>query len=351
MKKSAIAVAVAAVLAAPVALADVSISGQLQTQIVSVGGDDGAGAKKGLWVSDGGMGGSADSGNWGALNFVASEDLGDGMKALAKYSMNVKTANGIGTREAYVGLAGGFGAVLAGRLNHPYKTSTVSWDPFLATFMQARNNVGMANFLYGSEIDNALAYAGTFGAVKVVAAMVIDETTKAAPDDAKTNGKNIVSFSVNAPVGPVELAVAYVDASEYGNVQDLSGTTFLGTAIPAGALGKDARATKVGAKWAAGDITVAGQYEMLDKGLTATGEKSNVMYVTGSYKMGNNTISASYGRQDKKVTGGTDDATYLAIGLNHAMSKNTSAFVGYRSSKWDKDLTENAVGAGLRVKF
>jgi len=351
MKKTAIAVAVAAVLAAPVAMADVSVSGQLQTQIVNYGGD--GGNRNGLYVSDGGAVGGSNSGNWGAINLVASEDLGDGMKALAKYSFNVLTGANIGTREAYVGLAGGFGAVLGGKLNHPYKTSTVSWDPFLSTFAQARFNGGMGgglsgdatantlqNALYGSEVDNALAYAGSFGGVKVVAALIVDEG--ASPTDtSKTNGKNGVSFSVNAPVGPVEVAVAYANLSE---LADFNGTSL--------ATVKDLVATKVGVKWVSGDITVAGQYEMLDKGFSAQAEKGSVAYVTGSYKMGNNTVSAAYGMTDKKLnTVGTDKAaTYLAVGLNHAMSKNTSAFVGYRSSD-NGTIKENAVGAGLRVKF
>lgn len=332
MKKSAIAVAVAAVLAAPVALADVSISGQLQTQVVSMGGDAGGSAGNGLYVSDGGQYNNENGGNFGALNVVASEDLGDGMKALAKYAFNIQNGAGIGTREAYVGLAGNFGAVLGGRLNHPYKTATVSWDPFLATFMQARGNGGMYGALYGAEMDNALAYAGSFGAAKVVAAVVIDE----ANDPTATNdtyGNHAMAFSVNAPIGPVELAVAYVDMSEMGG----------------GA--KDASALKVGAKWTSGDFTVAGQVESIDKGLGTTGKDGNVMYVTGSYKMGNNTLSAAFGQEDKDMKGYADDATYVAVGVTHAMSKNTSAFVGYRSTDAGTGTDETALGAGLRVKF
>jgi predicted porin len=329
MKKSAIAVAVAAVLAAPVALADVSISGQLQTQVVSYGGDAGGQNGNGLYVTDGGMFDTgANGGNWGAINVVASEDLGDGMKALAKYAFNVNTGSTIGTREAYVGLAGGFGAVLGGRLNHPYKTSTIGWDPFVATFMQARGNGGMAAGLYGAEMDNALAYAGSFGAAKVVAAIVVDE----ANDPTATNdtyGNHAMAFSVNAPVGPVELALAYVDMSE----------------MAGGA--KDASAMKVGVKWTSGDFTVAGQMESLDKGLG----DDDVMFVTGSYKMGSNTVSASFGSTGKKIYGTTDDVTYIALGVDHAMSKNTSAFVGFRSSDAGTNADETAIGGGLRVKF
>jgi len=328
MKKSAIAVAVAAVLAAPVALADVSISGQLQTQVVSYGGDIGGAAGNGLYVTDGGVMGNANGGNWGALNVVATEDLGDGMKALAKYSFNIQTGTGIGTREAYVGLAGGFGAVLGGKLNHPYKTATIGWDPFVSTFMQARGNGGMALGLHGSEIDNALAYAGAFGGVKVVAAVVVDEANDAT-STWDTVGNHAMAFSVNAPIGPIELALAYIDLSEMGNGPD------------------NASAFKVGAKWNAGDFTVAGQVESLDD---AFGD-GNVMYLTGSYKMGNNTISASFGSTDKEIDGGSDDTTYIALGVSHAMSKNTSAFLGYRSTDAGTGLDETAFGAGLRVKF
>lgn len=352
MKKSAIAVAVAAVLAAPVALADVQVSGVLQTEVVSIGGDLG---NKGLYVSDAWGNGVENTGNVGSLNIVASEDLGDGLKALAKYSMNVATSSkAIGTREAYVGVAGGFGAVLGGRLNHPYKTSTIGWDPFLSTSLQARFNGGMTAAGHGSEVDNALAYAGSFGAVKVVAAIVLDEVIVTGEE--KTGGKNTVAFSVNAPVGPVEVALGYINASKAGScstaitVDTTAGDTAtpLDTTTTCAEGGDNKVATKLGVKWASGDFTVAGQVEMLDKGWT--GEKGNVMYVTGSYKMGNNTISAAYGNHEKKLFGTDKGVTYMAVGVSHAMSKNTNAYVGYRGTDYMGDK-ENAVAAGLRVKF
>ncbi|MFA5626313.1 MAG: porin [Thiohalomonadaceae bacterium] len=335
MKKSAIALAVAGLIAAPLAMADVQISGQLQTQLVNYSKND-FGAK-GLYQTDGGMGSNLNTGgNWGALAFSASEDLGDGLKALARYSFNVSTQDGdgknIGTRDAYVGLAGDWGAVLGGKMSHPYKTSTLGWDPFVATFMQARDNGGMGSGLYGAEVNNAFAYAGKFGGVKVVAAVIVDESINMAGD--KTNGKHPYTFSVNAPIGPVELAVAHINVKH--------------------PVLKDRDATKIGVKWAAGDFTLAGQVERLNKGLTDSGNSGNVMYLTGSYAMGNNTISASYGSEDKDVTGTGDRGQYFAIGGNHAFSKNTSAFVGYRSTEYKfagSKARENAFGAGLRVKF
>ena len=344
MKKKLIALAIAGAMTAPMAaMADVKISGQLQTQLVSAGGSD-AGAK-GLYMSDGGMIENQRAGNWGALSVNASHDLGNGMKALASYGFNISTQNGIGnsaigTRQAYVGLAGDFGAVLAGRMNHPYKTATIGWDPFVATFMQARGNGGMgggaAGALYGAETNNALAYAGTFGGVRVVAALVVDDADDTTND--KTVGNHGMAISVNVPVGPVEIALAHADLSENQTFSNQYLAAFGSPQV------KDLSATKIGVKYSAGDLTVAAQYEMFDEGLG----DGNAMFVTGSYKMGANTISASVGMEDDDLR----DGTYMAVGVSHAMSSQASVFAGFRASDLlDGEYKTNAVGAGLRVRF
>ena len=335
MKKKLIALAVAGAMTAPMAvMADMSLSGGLQTQIVSEGGD--GALRNGLYMSHGGGSTGANSGSFGDLTVKASEDLGNGMKAIAKYGFNIGTDAGIGTREAYVGLAGDFGAVLAGRINHPYKTATVSWDPFLSTFMQARTAGGMHSALYGSEVSNTLAYAGNFGGVKVVAGVIMDESDDAT-DVEKTNGKHSYAASVNMPVGPVEVALAYASLSENGSM-GLGGV-------------EKATAAKVGVKYSAGDFTVAGQYESTGEGLGA--DKGNVMFVTGTYKMGANSISASVGRTSDDVTGGENN-NYMAVGFNHAFSAKTNVYVGYRSSRdvgGVDGVDSNAFGAGMRMKF
>lgn len=349
MKKSVIAAAVAAVLAVPaVAMADVSISGGLQAELRSVGGD-GVTLPKGLYATDGGENGKTDGGNWGFLKFSASEDLGDGLKALAMWDGNINVGNsgsagGMTGRDSYVGLAGGWGAVLAGTLSSPYKSSTIGWDPFVTTSLQARGNGGMSA-LQNGYASNALAYAGSFSGVKVVAAMVLDESA----NGTKTNGKNSLSFSVNAPVGPVEVALAYIDISKNNQVlADLG--------APANV--NNLAATKLGVKWNSGAITVAGQVEMLDKGFSQTlNDSANMMYLTGSYAMGNNTVSIGYGTADKKLSAlalalkanPTKNVTYTAIGVKHAFSKTTSTFVGFRST--DSGVKEDTFSVGLRVGF
>ncbi len=389
MKKNVIALAVAAAMAAPLAAqAEVSISGGLQAEVISVGGDGGkaavvsssgpvlggGGLATGLYASDGGQFGSENGGSYGFLKFSASEDLGGGMKALAMWNSAVNVGDsggnngGMGGRDAYIGLTGGFGTVLAGTLSTPYKSSTVSWDPFVMTSLQARGNGGMSDAQNG--------YANKFGPATVVLAYVLDEGAdqSAGADGTKTNGENAVSFSVNAPVGPVEVAVAYVGASKFSDIRDLglSGTATLLGAVADALAGNPAgtttvsylntlTATKVGVKWVSGPITVAGQYEMLSLKVDA-GDKSidpTVMYLTASYAMGANTVSAAYGQTawdlgaaEDLLGFGLDDTTYMAVGMKHAFSKSTSATIGYRATDMGNVAgAENVISAGMRVGF
>lgn len=351
MKKSAIAVAVAAVLAAPVALAEVSISGGLQAELRSVDGD--GGMRDGLYATDGGEYTSENGGSYGFIKFSASEDLGDGLKAIAMWNgaVNVGDSNaagGMAGRDSYVGLSGGFGTVLAGTLSTPYKSSTVGWDPLVMTSLQARGNGGMSD-LHNGYASNAIAYAGTFGAAKVVAAIVLDEGND--PTNATdTNGEHAMSFSVNAPVGPVELAVAHVAADKFSDVNNL-GLGATATLVGASTF-NDLSATKVGVKWVSGDLTVAGQYEML----TINTIDPTVVNVNVSYKMGNNILVASVGQTDWDVAN-TDETTYMAVAVKHAFSKNTTGWVGYRSTDVGNlyapapDQDETSLSAGLRVAF
>jgi predicted porin len=264
--------------------------------------------------------------------------------------MNINVAGGLGSRDTYVGLSGGFGTVLAGKLNTPYKSSTVSWDPFLATSLQARGSGGMSDAQNGYA-TSALAYANKFGPATVVLALVVDSGNDLDPlVTDKTNGKHAKSLSVNVPVGPVEVAVAYVNANEFSDIDNLglSGTADL---LGVNTL-ETLTASKVGVKYAAGPITVAGQYEALDIDDGAGfAIKPTVAYVTGSYAMGANTFSASYGDTKWDISG-VDNTKYMAIGLTHAFSKSTSSTIGYRSTDagnfGDK---ETAFAAGLRVSF
>jgi hypothetical protein len=355
MNKNVIALAVAAALAAPLAAqAEVSIKGGLQAEVAMVSGDN---MVNGLYAMDASEYGKESGGSYGFLKFSASENLGGGMKALAMWNgvVNVGdtgSAGGMTGRDSYVGLTGGFGTVLAGTLSTPYKSSTVKWDPFVMTAAQARGSFGMST-LHNGYVSNALAYANKFGPATVVIAVVLDEETDDT-DRTKTSGDHAKSISINAPVGPVEVAFAYADLTDFGTnstsstaagvdgilgtADDVVTTTYSETGTTT--------ATKLGAKWNSGAITVAGQYEVIDTGAT---DNTTGMLVTASYAMGANTLSASVGSMDD----GTNKYGYTAVGVKHAFSKTTSAHAVFRSSTNDDaaDNDESVIAAGLRVGF
>lgn len=391
MKKNMIALAVAGALVAPVAMAEVTISGGLQAELVQIGGDR-TSSPNGLYAADGWEAANGENkGNYGFLKFSASEDLGGGMKALAVYNFNVNVGDASGSslystdpkgRDAYVGLsAGSLGTILAGTLNTPYKSSTVGYDPLLMTSFQARSNYGMSG-LHDGYASNAVAYANSFagGMVKVVAALVLDETgpkqDALGNDEDKTVGKHGKSISVNvAPISGLDIAVAWIDLTNFGN------TAIDVPAYPSNSE-SDVSATKIGAKYTMGAFTVAGQYEMLNKGMTVTNEKTSVAYLAGTFKINDaNSISLAVGKTGKDAIATTnaagtlgyisaDDAKYMAVGFTHSFSKNTSVTAGYRVSdggtqdEYDTttglptlvaanavETKETAVGVGLRVAF
>ncbi len=339
MNKNVIALAVAAAMAAPLAAqAEVKVSGQMQAEVVNWGGD----VPTGLTMNDAQEAAVADKGNFGALNFSASEDLGNGMKALAKIGMNVNATNGNsnGNRDAYIGLSGNFGTVMMGTMSTPYKMATVKWDPFLASSGQARGNAG-ASTLHNGYASNVIAYANKFGMAKVVAAIAIDETNDDSDPDAIDNG-HTGTISVNMPVGPVEVAVAYYKQPNKGD---------------------ESSATKIGVKYTAGAMGVSLQHEQVDAalqdnwaaklGAAAASDGETYTLLTGTYTVGANTFALNYGMNAQDYVGGSIDNTNMTVGMVHGFSKTVSAHVAYTAIDIDEGdaLSANGIAAGLRVKF
>ena len=109
MNKKLIAVAIAAAVAAPAAMAgDTTMYGKVHMSINN--------SNDAWYVSD-------HAARWGVKG---SEDLGNGLKAIFKYevSYDVDEGGAFGSaRNSYLGLAGGFGTFLVGRHDTPAKVA------------------------------------------------------------------------------------------------------------------------------------------------------------------------------------------------------------------------------------
>jgi predicted porin len=345
MNKNLLAIAVASALVLPFAAnAEVEVFGQAQLEVVSTSGDK----TEGLTLGDSSESGTIGSGNASMFGVKGSHDLGNGMTGLYKVNFNFKSdeLGAPADRDQYIGLKGAFGTFLMGTMNTPYKSTTVGWDPFLATFMQARGNNGMSKTpgLYNSYGQNVLAYSNKAGDVKYTVGINLDESDNDLPDggdpdnlpdgDGKRDGDHGFHLGVNAPIGDsLEVAFGLLTESEDSDTVSAAGT-----------------ATKIGIKWTSGDMSVAAQFETEDEDLT----DQDHMYVNFVKGLGNGASAAiAFGSKTDNSAAG-NDGTYVAIGYKKSMNKKVSWHAGFVMIDEgivgaNQDVSQ--VGGGLRVKF
>lgn len=136
MQKKVIALAIAGLVAAPAfAQSNVTVYGVADLYTVTTSG---GGARVNA-LQSGGENGSR-------LGFKGSEALGNGMKAIFDFqfgSLGLDTDSGIArTRYSFVGLEGGFGKLIAGRIQTPGYYSSYYYDPGMAHFFSAYQFLG-----------------------------------------------------------------------------------------------------------------------------------------------------------------------------------------------------------------
>jgi len=301
MKKTLIAAAIAAVAAAPVAMADVSISGQVKLTVTNDDTQD--------WAP----------GFDNSLNFKASEDLGNGMKAFAQTSFDTDgNATSQGTNVSYkdvkLGVSGGFGTVVAGSmetLTQGVVSSMMDDGAGNGTTVleSAQTNVGR---------KHALAYVSpTVNGFHVAAAGVLN----GAEGDLASSTDLLVAYD-NGPLS-VKVAYADLDAADHapGNVDVLS----------------------IGGSYTAGDAKISVLNVDVDGAVDATDTMFRL-----DYTMGNNVILLGY----KDAENDADDNA--VIKLTHKLSKRTAVYAGFRSAE-DVDSDNKAKGdatfAGMIHKF
>jgi len=319
MKKSLIALAVAGVVAAPAAFAatsNVDVYGVMSIAIEDMNRDGTAASVTPGVIS-----------NPSRIGFKGSEDLGGGMKAVwqveSALDANGTTIGGttIGTRNTFIGLAGDFGTVVAGRHDTPYKLGTASLDPFADTI--ADYNLGRVDGVevlmngHDARVGNALAYISpTWSGFHFAAAVVL--ANDAAPRDS-IDATSLTGVYANGPL---------FGSLSYQNVKDVVGAAL------------DSKAWKLGLGYTMGDAKVGFIYEKVSADTTAEDRKS--MLINGTYNMGPIVLKAEYGKvSDSHFSAAKDDQKIWALGADYNLSKRTTVYAVYTSA--DSDITSAAV--------
>ena len=359
MNKKLIALAIATAFAAPVAMADsgnVKIDGEINMSFDSTNGTVGAPVTSN--ASNQTM--SNVSSNASMVRFSGDEDLGNGMKAIWSVqtftslggngnSDSASTANdAFGNGNSFLGLTGGFGTVRLGKFDTVFKTVGRKVDLFTNSVGDARNltATGGGNATAGTTAG-AVGTVGAGNAWDLRVANAVDYTTPA------LNGfQGVVAYATNAGTagGPTTAnTLTSTSVISVGGTYE-NGPVFAGLAYERHNLGGSTLVTaptawRLSGGYNFGDLKLVGMYQntkdnngtegiatantVASNANTASDDDRNVWGLGAAYKMGSNTLKAQYYRAGD--FGGLSDtgANMVALGVDHTMSKRTTAYVAY----------------------
>jgi predicted porin len=361
MNKNILAIAIAAAVAAPSAFAAATVYGVAHM---------GVAYQDGISTPVGDANGLSVLSNSSRIGIKGSEDLGAGLKALYQMEFNVNmdgeanspmnavggnntSASGLGaaSRNTFVGLGGGFGAVLLGRLDSPIKNVSRKYDLFGDQIGNSRNilaptaQVGNVNVNAGALVDgrhsNVIAYnTPKMGGFDALLAYVPGAAYDAEQSSKVDHKGDAYSAQLNFSTGAFDASLGYM------NIDKVTDTT------------SNFEAYRLAASYTFGAAKVVALYQNdnASKFLSDTGSGTRDTFgLGGSYKVTSaGTIKAQV-YTASKIDSNADKtgATLWNVGYDHALSKNTTVYANY--ALMDNDTygaySVNMYGAGSSDNF
>lgn len=384
--------AIAATLVAPMAAdADVKLSGTIQGEITSseVGEPPDDDDRETLTRDN--VGAIFNSGP-NSLTFDIDEKLGGGLAAYARYqaSFNASSNQGLGGREAYLGLKTSSFFLRYGKLTGAYKSSKGLVDPWAGTSLQARGTGGgMSGSKYnqvtwdaaretfyttaaaktndaGKGLSNSGYVEGALEAGVKMAGFT-GRIQGVVDDRSDMDGAGLLELRYSAPndTFTMWLSGAYTDLDLKDTVSDAVDS----------ATGDDDDTDddddglgnwKIGGQFKLGPALKLGlQYEDAELGAFDSNSDGGE-YILGSvdFTMNNFSLAAwvagylsdieDNARLRNPINGEVldEDALSWALGGKYHFSKRTQVYAGYRQTDSDNDYRDEDVFAlGLRHKF
>ncbi|GAB2180443.1 porin [Denitratisoma sp. agr-D3] len=296
-------------------------------------------------INSGGLSGSR-------LGFKGTEDLGNGLKALftLEYGLAVDDNAGVGststgtgnTRQSFVGLTGGFGTAVAGRLQ------TAGYD-----------FSGVTNAFHGVAINPLQRITSAFAGSAVTAI-----ATDGSLIGQSSRASNAVAY-ISPSFGGVTLAYNHARLSETAQTITTNGTTdananlysatYKGGPVVASAIVTTA-ATNAGghiSEWAVGGgydfgvVNLKASYQRQKMDGRADDDKawqiSGIVPVTAAGK-----VIVGYAKSDiGSVANQADDSKSWSVAYTHSLSKRTTLYTGVQYVKNDSAATRGTALSAL----
>lgn len=350
MQKKLIALAVAAAAGSAFAqtnvtlygIADVGYLNATGKQVAPAGNNKFSGIQSGLLSTS-------------RLGFRGTEDLGNGLKAVFKleYAVGVdqatlNTVNSASSRESYLGLTGGFGTVVAGRLETPVSNFYVKYAPLggsgtLDPVLQVQEEVGAAGST--DRVNNAVAFISpNISGLTFKAAHSFGADTSATQGELKTDTiakKTASVLGADYDNGPLSVGAVYrIVADSKTN----AGTTNNGD-----------KQWSLGASYNFGVAKAFATYQKasFDNGANAANKYKTYSVGVAVPVSAAGTVVASYAVSKDTNQAADLGAKGYTLAYTHGFSKRTTGYAGYtvldgRKNEASVDL--GGVTAGLDKK-
>lgn len=314
------------------------------------------------------------------IGFKGSEDLGEGLKAVWQLEQDVSVAGGgatqWGNRESFIGLAGEFGTLRAGRVANQFDDASQAIDPW-----DSNNDVASQLGIFKRHDDMPVSvrydspdFSGFSGSVQFVPAQNSKSAYKPAYVDEKKMvhaavvgkpGSDVYYAGLNYKNGGFAGNYAFKYA-KHANVGRDAFNLFL-----LGRIGDDDEAKGTdplknhqvhrltgGYEEGGLNLALAAQLDLSENG-DKTKNSTTEIAATASYRFGNAVPRISYAHGFDFIERGKkgENTSYdqIIAGVDYDFSKRTSAIV---SGAWLKRNTGignytqiNAASVGLRHKF
>lgn len=316
------------------------------------------------------------------IGFKGSEDLGEGLKAVWQLEQDVSVAGGgatqWGNRESFIGLAGEFGTLRAGRVANQFDDASQAIDPW-----DSNNDVASQLGIFKRHDDMPVSvrydspeFSGFSGSVQFVPAQNSKSAYKPAYYTKDTNNNlTLVPAVVGKPGSDVYYAgLNYKNGGFAGNYafkyakhanvgRDAFELFLLGSGSDE-AKGTDPLKNHQVHRLTGGyeegglNLALAAQLDLSENG-DKTKNSTTEIAATASYRFGNAVPRISYAHGFDFIERGKkgENTSYdqIIAGVDYDFSKRTSAIV---SGAWLKRNTGignytqiNAASVGLRHKF
>jgi predicted porin len=323
-------------------MADTTVYGRIHTSIDSMTGASAAG------VNEEKLSVNSNSSRFGVKG---SEDLGGGLKAIYQIESSV-SANGNGgnvfngVRDTYIGLTGGFGTFLTGRLglaNQYVYDSNLFAD-------QIGDAANFTEALPGGRVNGALHYvtpdmSGFNASLSFVPGTSVEKSAvdkgilSSYLNTASQHGKNSYAMKLNYAANGITANLFYAD------VEAVIGATNSGVEF---------KPLSIAGSYDFGNGMVSAQYvkanlDVIVAGATTSADR-NIWNIGGKFNVASNAaIKAQYSHASSVDNLPNTGAKMWAIGYDYALSKRTGVYVAYASVTNDGDNTGPATGGAYSV--